>query len=223
MLLFTFHCVHTSFMLNKQNILLTWQLLTVELAAVLTCYHQEAAHAWIYVTCKGVWLITGDLSENNHFIEEGDSFQIHNSSHQSSAVCKCSVHMAPICTTSAIPTPPTCVNNPPNIFTDECQGKQLRKHKDESQPGEKTEGKLQSQRWNVTGTDKWRRDGEREADGEVDWWDQLSDKLVMNASAGSRKQESYESGLEEEWMKRPRKTVWWRKLELMESHCRKPS
>lgn len=77
--------------------------------------------------------------------------------------------MAPICTTSAIPTPPTCVNKThPNIFTDECQGKQLRRRKDESQPGEKTEEKLQLQRGNITGTDKWRRAEESEVDGEFD-------------------------------------------------------
>lgn len=173
--------------------------------------------------CKRVLLTTGASSEKHHFMEMADSFQINTISwHQSSAICKCSVHMAPTCTTSTIPTPPTCVNKtPPNIFTDECRGKRLGRHEDESQPGEKTEERLQ--RWNITGRDNWRRDGEREADGELDWWDQLTDKLVMNASAGGGKQEGYESELEEEWMRRARKTDWWRKLELMESHCGKSS
>lgn len=69
-------------------------------------------------TCKRVLLTTGVLSENHHFIEMGDSFQINkNSWQQSSAISKCSVHMAPICTTSAIPTPSTCVNKTRQTFS----------------------------------------------------------------------------------------------------------
>lgn len=68
-------------------------------------------------TCKRVLLTTGDSSEKHHFVEMGDSFQINKISwHQSSAICKCPVHVAPICT-SAIPTPPTCVNKTPQTFS----------------------------------------------------------------------------------------------------------
>lgn len=119
---------------------------------------------------------------------------------------------------------PTCANKSPPTFPQlKDGGKQPRRHTDESPPGEKTEKKLRLQRWNITGMDKWRRWRDWEDDGELGWWDELSDKLVMNASVGGRRKGGDESELEEEWMKRPRKTVWWSNLELMESHREKSS
>lgn len=50
MFTFTFHFLHTAFMLNKKNILLTRQLLlnfTIALAALLACCHQGEAYFWL--------------------------------------------------------------------------------------------------------------------------------------------------------------------------------
>lgn len=96
--------------------------------------------------------------------------------------------MALIFCTSAIPTPQHVLINPPPTFPQlKDGGKQPRRHTDESPPGEKTEKKLRLQRWNITEMDKWRRWRGWEDDGELGWWDELSDKLVMNASVGGRR------------------------------------
>lgn len=112
--------------------------------------------------CKRVLLTTGASSEKHHFMEMADSFQINTISwHQSSAICKCSVHMAPTCTTSTIPTPPTCVNKTPQTFSRmNVEGNDSGDTRMSHSLVRRQEERLQ--RWNITGRDNWRRDGERE-------------------------------------------------------------
>lgn len=220
--MFTSHFLHTAFMLNR--IVLAWNFTIVPAAPVasrgstfLAICSKTNMIPW-YMEC--VLLTTGFLGKKKktQFYRGGGSFKINeNSWYQSSAICKRSVHMAPICSTSATPHPHHALISlsPPTQTISQRNFK-----RNSSGETSLSHSLVKRRRRSFGRRDEGIKGGElrSKVDGELDWWDQLSDKGVMNAGVGGRKEKAYKSELEEKWMKRPRKTVWWRKLGLMESH-----